>query len=97
MERLSVPRSVAMKITGHKTESVYRRDAIVSDAGMRAAAPPPQEGKAYAHPRGVRGLCERAMKLARGPPFGSSAPKPGGPRPRRGGAAVPPGGGRVWG
>jgi integrase len=38
MERLSVPRSVAMRITGHQTESVYRRYAIVSDADMKAAA-----------------------------------------------------------
>ena len=38
MERLSVPRSVAMKITGHKTESVYKRYAIVSDSDMEAAA-----------------------------------------------------------
>ena len=27
-----------MKITGHETESVYRRYAIVSDAGLREAA-----------------------------------------------------------
>jgi len=33
-----VPRSVAMKITGHKTEAVYRRYAIVSDADLAAAA-----------------------------------------------------------
>lgn len=38
MEQASVPRSVAMKITGHKTESVYRRYAIVSDADLAAAA-----------------------------------------------------------
>ena len=38
MERRGVPRSVAMKITGHKTESVYRRYAIVSDADLREAA-----------------------------------------------------------
>jgi hypothetical protein len=37
MERAGVPRSVAMKITGHKTENVYRRYAIVSDADLREA------------------------------------------------------------
>jgi hypothetical protein len=33
-----VPRSVATKLTGHKTENVYRRYAIVSDADLKAAA-----------------------------------------------------------
>jgi hypothetical protein len=33
-----VPRSVAMQLTGHRTESVYRRYAIVSPADLRAAA-----------------------------------------------------------
>jgi hypothetical protein len=37
MERAGVPRSVVMKITGHKTEAVYRRYAIVSDADLRDA------------------------------------------------------------
>src|SRR5262249_14375891 len=38
LERAGIARSVAMKITGHKTESVYRRYAIVSDAELRDAA-----------------------------------------------------------
>jgi integrase len=38
MERAGVPRSVATKLTGHKTESVYRRYAIVSDADLQEAA-----------------------------------------------------------
>jgi len=38
LERAGVARSVAMKITGHKTESVYRRYAIVSDADLQEAA-----------------------------------------------------------
>ena len=37
MERRGVPRSVATKITEHRTESVYRRYAIVSDADLREA------------------------------------------------------------
>ena len=38
MERVAVPRSVAMKLTGHKMENLYRRYAIVSPADLRAAA-----------------------------------------------------------
>jgi hypothetical protein len=33
-----VPRSVAMSIVGHKTESIYRRYAIVDEAMQREAA-----------------------------------------------------------
>jgi integrase len=38
LERAGVSRSVAMKLTGHKTEAVYRRYAIVNDSDLRAAA-----------------------------------------------------------
>lgn len=38
MERAGVPRSVAMKITGHKSESIYRRYAIVDESQMAEAA-----------------------------------------------------------
>lgn len=34
LERASVPRSWAMPLTGHKTEAVYRRYAIVSEADL---------------------------------------------------------------
>jgi integrase len=38
LERAGVPRSAAMKVTGHKTETVYRRYAIVDEGMMREAA-----------------------------------------------------------
>jgi len=34
MERAGVPCSVALKLTGHKTEAAYRRYAIVCEADM---------------------------------------------------------------
>ncbi len=37
LERAGVARSVAMKMTGHKAESVYRRYAIVSEGDLREA------------------------------------------------------------
>lgn len=38
MERANVPRKMATEITGHKTESVYRRYDIVSRRDLRSAA-----------------------------------------------------------
>jgi integrase len=37
LERLAVPRKVAMQLVGHKTESIYRRYHIVADGDIRAA------------------------------------------------------------
>jgi len=34
LEGAGVPRSVAMKLVGHKTESIYRRYAIVSQRDL---------------------------------------------------------------
>ena len=38
LERAGVPRSTAMAMVGHKTESIYRRYAIVDDTSRREAA-----------------------------------------------------------
>ena len=50
-EQAGITRGVAMKLTGHKTESVYRRYAIVSDRDLRAAAATLSSG-AYGHDSG---------------------------------------------
>jgi integrase len=67
LERAGVSRSVAMKLTGHKTEAVYRRYAIVSEADLhegvakvgralepRMAARKLAEGEGFEPPRGLR-------------------------------------------
>lgn len=38
LERAGVPRSVAMAVVGHKTESVYRRYAIIAEGDLQEAA-----------------------------------------------------------
>ncbi len=38
LERAGVARSAAMKMTGHKTESIYRRYAIVDEAMLKESA-----------------------------------------------------------
>jgi integrase len=38
LERAGVPRSVAMKMIGHRTEAIYRRYAIVDEGMLREAA-----------------------------------------------------------
>ena len=37
-ERVGLPRSVVRSIVGHKTQSIYRRYAIVDEAMQREAA-----------------------------------------------------------
>ena len=37
LERAGVPRGDAMKLVGHKTESIYRRYAIADEGSLRAA------------------------------------------------------------
>jgi hypothetical protein len=37
LDKLGVSRSVAMKLVGHKTESIYRRYRIVDEEELHAA------------------------------------------------------------
>ncbi len=57
LERAGVPRSVAMKLTGHKTEDVYRRYAIVAsrDLSEQACLAPSNFGRSDCTASGQRG------------------------------------------
>lgn len=59
LERAGVPRSASMKMTGHKTESVYRRYAIVDEAMLREGA---QKLAAF-HAGGKRSLANKIVPL----------------------------------
>jgi integrase len=48
MERAGLSRSVAMQLTGHKTEAVYRRYAITSEADLREGVERLNSGKVNA-------------------------------------------------
>jgi integrase len=59
LERAGVSRSVAMKLTGHKTENVYRRYAIVAEsdlreAGAKLAAALTDGSRSVTHPGQIR-------------------------------------------
>ncbi len=53
LERAGVPRSIAMKITGHKTEAVYRRYAIVSPADLAEATRRLEQNRANSKDEGA--------------------------------------------
>ena len=56
LERAGVSRSAAMKLTGHQTESVYRRYAIVSESDLIEGV---QKLLAARHTRDLRGGSSR--------------------------------------
>jgi integrase len=65
-EQAGITRGVAMKLTGHKTESVYRRYAIVSDKDLREAAAT-LSGGAHGHNSGhERTATVRTLQAERG-------------------------------
>ena len=65
LERAGVPRSVAMAMTGHKTESVYRRYDIVSERDLFDAATrlDAAQGHSHGHNRPVGTLALKPSAL----------------------------------
>lgn len=57
-----VPQAVAMKITGHRTDSVFRRYAIVDEAQKRQALANTAQYLATAHERKIAVMPARAGK-----------------------------------
>jgi hypothetical protein len=56
--RAGVPRSSSMKMTGHKTESIYRRHAIVDEVMLREGGE-----KLAAHHSGVKTVKRTVTRL----------------------------------
>ena len=60
MEQDGIPRSVAMKLTGHLTENVYRRYAVVSEGDLDAAT----AKLGVSHEIGIATARKRALHIA---------------------------------
>jgi hypothetical protein len=73
MERAGIPRSVAMAISGHRTESVYRRYDIVSPRDLKLAS---AKLEAYIHEQQVA-AAKTAKEQSHGQSNGQSRPAEG--------------------